>query len=66
MIRMKAMLFLKGDSSLVTFESDPMASTSVTWEAPLSGMCALPSESQTIMPMVNDVEMPVVMLRFQC
>lgn len=65
LIRMKAMLFLKGDSSLVTFELESRASTSGTLEAPLSGMCALPSESQTMMRIVKNVERLVMMLRFQ-
>ena len=66
LIRMKAILFLKGDSSLVTFELDSSVATCGALEAPSPGMCALRSESQTITTIVKNVEMAVVMLRFQC
>ena len=66
LIRMKAMLFLKGDSNSVTVELESTTSTSVALETPLSGICALPSESQMIMTIVRNVERPVVIWRFQC
>ena len=66
LILTKAMVFLNGDSNFVTVELDSRASAPGTLGAPLSGMCALPSESQTMMTIVMNVETPVVIWRFQC